>query len=80
MLLAYFIKLYTVSTHVSPLLQLAYNGQVHCVQISDENLTFQHYQMVCHTICTGIVCLVYYWLRMKQQFPALLLVICKQNM
>ena len=67
MLLAYFIKLYAFSAYVSLLLQLAYNGQVHCVLTSDENLTFQHYQMVCHTSCTGIVCfcLVYFLARMK---------------
>ena len=64
--------------------QLAYNGQVRCVQTSDENLMFQHYQMICHTSCIGIVCfaLVYFGLgvKVKRQFPALLLIIRRQNM
>jgi len=33
-----------------------------CIQISGENLKFQHYQRICHKNCTDTACLVYLWL------------------
>jgi hypothetical protein len=61
---------------ISLLLQEVENILICCVQISGENLIFQHYQIPCHIYCTDTVCLVYFWLKMRrQQLLALLLII-----